>query len=234
VVERGEPVAGGGAAGQGRDDGQALLPRAEVRADGLAGDGGVAPDAQQVVDELEGEPEAPSELPQGVDPFGLGTRRECAQRAGRGEQGRRLAGRRLQAFVQADVRPGLEDEIGALAGDQCEQGPGELPDGLGASRGEPVGEGVDGDGQEGVTRQDRLCGAEQRPRRIRPRRSRSPSMRSSCTAEKLWTSSTAAAGATASSAAAPSAWAAASTRAARTPFPPSPFAGRPHSSDQPK
>ncbi len=85
AVERGQFGCRGGAGGQGGDDRQGFLAHGQVRASWFAGDGGVAPDADQVVDELEREADLAAEGVHRVDGLGLGVGVEGAEGAGGAE-----------------------------------------------------------------------------------------------------------------------------------------------------
>ena len=162
--QRGQLRGGGGAGRQGGHHRQRLLPRAQVRADRLAGHRRAAPDAQQVVGELEGLPGVRAEPGQ---PHRHGRGRADVDRADAaraGHQRRGLVPGHLLALGQGDVVAALERQVRTLPGDQPLHRRGQAAGRPQALRGLVLQQDVLGEGQHGVPGQDRRADPVDRPR----------------------------------------------------------------------
>ncbi len=144
---------------------QRLLALPQVVADRLAADRRVAPDAQHVVDRLEGAAQLHPELLEGVHLVGRRPGQHRTHRGGVGQQRTRLVRLHRDALGQRHRRQVVERHVGRLPGDHRRRGPGQaggrLPVlGRRVVEQHPVRQVV-----EGVARDDRLVGAERRPHR---------------------------------------------------------------------
>ena len=153
-----------GPAGQRGHDRERLLPCAQVGHDRLAGHLGRAPDAEQVVGELEGEADVPAELGQAHGELGRGAHVHRADRAGAGHQRGRLVARHLDALGQGHVAALFEREVLALPGDQPLHRGGQAARRPQAARGGVLEQQVVRQGEHRVAGQDRRADAEHGPR----------------------------------------------------------------------
>ena len=105
------------APGEHDHDRQGLLVLAEVVADRLARDGRLAPDAEHVVDRLEGDADVPAELRQRVHGRSRGAGEDRSEGGGAGEQGAVLPASMVQTVLDRQRGPLLEGHVLRLAGD---------------------------------------------------------------------------------------------------------------------
>lgn len=166
-VERGKLGGGRGVGGEGRDHRQGLLVGGQVRPDRFARAGRVPPDADQVVDELEGEARLPAEAVHGADGPLPRTGVERAEGAGAAEQGARLGHGHGQALVERDVVGAavLQGAVGLLSRAELDDAGGEPHCGVCGRRVRVVRQQSQGEGEHGVARDDGVRYPEHRPGR---------------------------------------------------------------------
>src|SRR5207253_6008271 len=95
---------------EGDDDGQRRLPRPEVAADRLPRHLGAAPDAEKVVDHLEGQAQTASEPGESCDRAWPGTGEHGANRRRATEERAGLGRRHREVLRDGGVQPALEGE----------------------------------------------------------------------------------------------------------------------------
>src|SRR5256885_8304559 len=131
---------------------------------GLAGGGGVAPDAEQIIEVLKGKAEPVAEGTEVVDLIRGAAAEEGAERARTSQQRTGFALGHVLAFGQVDVIATLEEDVLVLAVQEVEDSRTEPAESCLDGRVGAAGQDIEGEGHQGVTGQDREPAAEHAPR----------------------------------------------------------------------